>query len=139
MISLVIHQYLDAFDFDLIGENTASEPDVVARDQLSGLLQQDVRPIDFCPVRTAKVFEGICAPLACDLGMAPGDPLAYLAFVTQVNVGYKAERRVRTSNNQFPLTRQVNALARGSSEKIEAGLETRWRVEEPPGSRAVDE
>jgi hypothetical protein len=109
---LVIHLYLDALDFDFISKNTASEPDVVARGQLDGLTQQDGRPVDFGPVRTAKVFEGMYAPLACDLGMAPGNPLAYLAFVTQVNIGYEAERRVRTSNNQFPSIRQVNALAR---------------------------
>jgi len=127
------------FDFDFIGENTASEPDVIARGQLDGLPQQDGRPIDFGPVRAAKVFEGMGALLARDLGMAPGDSFAYFTFVTQVNVGYEAERRVRTSNNQFPPIRQINALARGSSEKIKVDLDMRRRAEEPPGSGAIDE
>jgi hypothetical protein len=56
-------KYLETLDLDLIGKNTASEPDMVSRGQLDEPPQQNRYPIDFRPVRTAKVFEGMGAPL----------------------------------------------------------------------------
>jgi hypothetical protein len=61
--------------------------------------------------------------------MAPGDPLAYFAFIMQVNVGHEAKRRVRTSNNQFPPIRQINALTGGRNKKIEPGLKMKRRMD----------